>query len=115
MKRLIFIAIMMSFLCSCADRDICRKLEDVESYIMERPDSALKVLESIDRTELTTERSRAHHALLHAMALDKNGIDVTSDSLAMIAVEYYKDNEPQRNYARALYYLGKCYYYRRSV
>ena len=112
MKRLIFIAIMMSFLCSCADRDICRKLEDVESYIMERPDSALKVLESIDRTELTTERSRAHHALLHAMALDKNGIDVTSDSLAMIAVEYYKDNEPQGNYARALYYLGKCYYYR---
>jgi hypothetical protein len=79
---------------------------------MERPDSALKVLESIDRTELTTERSRAHHALLHAMALDKNGIDVTSDSLAMITVEYYKDNEPQGNYARALYYLGKCYYYR---
>ena len=79
---------------------------------MERPDSALKVLESIDRAELTSERSRAHHALLHAMALDKNGIDVTSDSLAMIAVEYYKDNEPQRNYARALYYLGKCYYYR---
>lgn len=29
----------------------------------------------------------------------------------LIAVEYYKDNEPQRNYARALYYLGKCYYY----
>lgn len=112
MKRFIFITAILALLCSCTDREICRKLEDVESYIMERPDSALKVLESIDRAELTSERSRAHHALLHAMALDKNGIDVTSDSLAMIAVEYYKDNEPQRNYARALYYLGKCYYYR---
>ena len=79
---------------------------------MERPDSALKVLESIDRAELTTERSRAHHALLYAMALDKNFIDVTNDSLARIAVDYYKDHDPQQNYARALYYLGKCYFYR---
>lgn len=102
---------MMIVLCSCADRDICKRLDDIESYIMERPDSALKVLESIDKIELTTDRSKAQHALLYAMALDKNGIDVTSDSLALIAVEYYKDNEPQRNYARALYYLGKCYYY----
>ncbi len=102
---------MVIVLCSCADRDICKRLDDIESYIMERPDSALKVLESIDKIELTTDRSKAQHALLYAMALDKNGIDVTSDSLALIAVEYYKDNEPQRNYARALYYLGKCYYY----
>ena len=112
MKRFIFITAILAFLCSCTDREISRKLEDVESYIMERPDSALKVLESIDRAELTSERSRAHNALLHAMALDKNFIDVTSDSLARIAVNYYKDHEPQQNYARALYYLGKCYYYR---
>ena len=86
-------------------------LNDVESYIMEHPDSALVVLEAIDREELTTDRSRAHHALLHAMALDKNWVDVTNDSLALVAVNYYKDNGPRSNYARSLYYLGKCYYY----
>ena len=112
MKRFLFIAAALTILYSCADRTVLRTLYDVESYITERPDSALKVLESIDRATLTTERSRAHHALLHAMSLDKNFIDVTDDSLARIAVDYYKDHEPQKNHARALYYLGKCYYYR---
>ena len=105
-------AAVLALFCSCADREVIRTLDDVESYIMERPDSALKVLESIDRTQLTTKRSRAQHALLHAMALDKNGIDVINDSLSLVAIEYYKENKPQRNYARALYYLGKCYYCR---
>ena len=105
-------AAVLALFCSCADREVIRTLDDVESYIMERPDSALKTLESIDRAQLTTKRSRAQHALLHAMALDKNYIDVTDDSLALIAVNYYKDHKPQKNYARALYYLGKCYYYR---
>ena len=78
---------------------------------MERPDSALAVLESIDRVDLNTARTKAHHALLHAMALDKNYIDVTEDSIAKVATEYYKKHGPRRNYARALYYLGKSYYY----
>ena len=49
---------------------------------MERPDSALSVLKSVDHALLNTKRSRAHHALLHAMALDKNYIDVADDSIA---------------------------------
>lgn len=111
MKRGIVIILSLLWLVSCADRKICNVLDDVESYIMERPDSALAVLEAIDREELTTDHSRAHHALLHAMALDKNWIDVTDDSLALVAVNYYRSHEPRRNYARSLYYLGKCYYY----
>ena len=39
-------------------------------------DSALAILDTIDRTTLTTQKSRAHHALLNAMALDKNLVDV---------------------------------------
>ena len=39
-------------------------------------DSALAILDTIDRTTLTTQKSRAHHALLNAMALDKNFVDV---------------------------------------
>ena len=39
-------------------------------------DSALAILDTIDRTTLTTQKSRAHHALLSAMALDKNFVDV---------------------------------------
>ncbi|MBQ2006691.1 MAG: tetratricopeptide repeat protein, partial [Bacteroidales bacterium] len=78
---------------------------------MERPDSALAVLESMDRSLLSTEADRARHALLNAMALDKNFIDVSDDSLARVAVDYYSKRGDRKYYARALYYLGKAYYY----
>lgn len=96
---------------SCDAYDVQHKLYDVESYIMERPDSALAVLDSMDRSCLTSDRLRAHHALLHAMALDKNFIDVTDDSIAGVAVEYFSKKGPEKYKARALYYLGISYYY----
>lgn len=77
---------------------------------MDHPDSALIVLESIDRNLLVSKESRAHHALLHAMALDKNFIDVSDDSLACVAVDFYSENGPDKYHARALYYLGIAYY-----
>ena len=111
MKRLFLIAAIIPTLFSCTGLNVKRALNDVETYIMESPDSALTVLESIERSSLKTQRSKAHHALLHAMALDKNYIDVTDDSLAQVAVDFYQKHGPMRNRARALYYLGKSYYY----
>lgn len=110
MKRasLLLLIFLFSF---CTPTKVNRNLADIESYISERPDSALAILESIDRTELTTKGSRAHHALLHAMALDKNYIDVTDDSLANIAVNYYQKHGPKKYLARSLYYKGLSYYY----
>lgn len=103
--------IVFSLFLSCTQSQVQKQLLDIESYIMERPDSALAVLESIDRELLVTEEERAHHALLHAMALDKNFIDVADDSLARVAVDYYSENGPEKYYARSLYYLGLAYYY----
>ena len=106
---LIFLSIFVS--AGCSSWRVDNTLTDVETYIMERPDSALMVLDSIDRTLLTTDRLKAHHALLHAMALDKNYIDVDDDSLASIAVRYYSRKGPEKYEARSLYYLGLSYYY----
>ena len=106
---LIFLSIFVS--AGCSSWRVDNTLTDVETYIMERPDSALVVLDSIDRTLLTTDRLKAHHALLHAMALDKNYIDVDDDSLASIAVRYYSKKGPEKYEARSLYYLGLSYYY----
>lgn len=101
----------MLLLLGCERRNTENLLKDVESYIMERPDSALVVLDTMDRSLLVTDRLKAHHALLHAMALDKNYIDVTDDSIANVAVEYYSRKGPEKYEARALYYLGISYYY----
>ena len=102
------------FLAGCTPAKVYSILKDVESYIYERPDSALTVLESINRSNLKSRRSEAHHALLHAMALDKNYIDVTDDSLASVAVRYYQKHGPKKNLVRSLYYKGLSYYYNKE-
>ena len=106
------IFILLSFiLLSCRSYDANRVLQDVDNYIMTRPDSALTVLEGVERRALRTERQRAHHALLYAMALDKNYIDVSEDSIAGVAVDYYSRKGPMKYRARAYYYHGLAYYY----
>lgn len=103
--------VLALFLGGCERIHTRQHLLDIESYIMERPDSALAVLDTMDRSLLVTDRLKAHHALLHAMALDKNYIDVTDDSIASVAVEYYSKKGPEKYKARSLYYLGLSYYY----
>ncbi|MBQ8049338.1 MAG: hypothetical protein IJ271_06755 [Bacteroidales bacterium] len=109
--RIGFIICGLFAMLSCGVSEMKIRLKDVESYIMERPDSALSVLDSMDRTLLTTDRLKAHHALLHAMALDKNYIDVTDDSLASVALDYYSRKGPKKYEARSRYYLGLSYFY----
>ena len=88
-RLLAFLMIMLGQ-CSCASRQTAATLNDVETYIQQRPDSALATIRAIDTTTLTTRSLRAHYALLHAMALDKNWIDTTDVNVVMPAVEYYR-------------------------
>ena len=85
MRRELLYLLFVILASSCVSSPVQTTLDDVESYIMERPDSALSVLDSIDRDLLDTRRLRAQHALLHVMALDKNYIDVTDDSTVYVA------------------------------
>lgn len=112
--RTFLLVLSIVILSGCTSVKVKNTLKDVESYISERPDSALSVLESIERADLKGRRSEAHHALLHAMALDKNYIDVTDDSLASVAVRYYQKHGPKKYLARALYYKGLSYFYNKE-
>lgn len=90
--------------CSCIGYQ--HTLRDVESYINERPDSALEVLQGIPQKSLCTRKDRALFALLYSQALDKNWIDVSDDSLIDLAVRYY---EPRHDYYHSMladYYAG---------
>lgn len=109
--RIVFLFSGLVSLISCGVSEVRDKLNDVESYIMERPDSALAVLDSMDRAILSTDRLKAHHSLLLAMALDKNYIDVSDDSLARVALDYYSRKGPAKYEARSQYYLALSYYY----
>ena len=48
------------------------------------------------------------------MALDKNYIDVSEDSIASVAVNFYSRKGPLKYRARAYYYLGLAYYYQQD-
>ncbi len=115
MKHIIPLFVSVFLACyGCVPSNINNELSDIESYILTRPDSALIVLDSIDRGLLTSNSLRAHHALLHVMALDKNFIDVTDDSISNVAVDFYRNHGKRDYYARALYYHGVAYYNRKE-
>lgn len=104
-----FIALsLVLFLFSCcANHQTAATLNDIETYIKERPDSALATIRAIDTMSLKTPRLRAHYSLLHAMALDKNWIDTTDVIVVMPAVEYYDRHPSGIRRAKAWYYLGR--------
>lgn len=83
-------------------------LNDVESYINERPDSALAVLRSLDSTAAYRgPAQRARAALLHSMALDKSSIDLQTDSVLAPAIAWYEHHGSPDEKLKTLYYLGR--------
>lgn len=96
------------FSCNDAkDSETYRLLLDAERHMDARPDSALTVLEGIDNSELTTNELEAKHALLLSQALDKNYIDLLSDSIIAPAVRYYENHGTPDERLKAFYYRGR--------
>ena len=90
MKRLLtyILTITATLLCvSCSAGKT--ELDDIETYMNERPDSALQVLQSIDISSLTINEVNHYHLLL-AQAKDKCYIDETDDSIMLGVVDHYK-------------------------
>ena len=64
---------------SCADDSaVMEELDWAEAVMEAHPDSALALLDTLDRSRLTTREARARHALLYSQALDKNYIELTT-------------------------------------
>ena len=103
MKHYIYILAIIFCLASCTPHSKhWETLMQVESYIEERPDSALTVLQGMDKEALAGKEEEAKHALLLSMALDKNVIDRTDFEVLQPAIDYYLEkgtpNEKLRTY-----------------
>ena len=105
----ILVFLLMISACNNEASEIGSLLNGIEAYIEEHPEEALKVLESVNREELTTRKLKAKHSLLYSMALDKNYIDVTTDSIIAPAVNYYKYHGTDEERFKSLYYAGRVY------
>ena len=69
----------------------------------------MKILKSVNTRELTTENQKARYALLYSIALDKNFIDVTSDSIIAPAVKYYERHGDRNTRFTCHYYEARIY------
>lgn len=86
----IFATVLLVACRPASQKKIIATLGEVDSYINERPDSALAVLRSINVADLPNPSQRAYYAILHSMALDKCYIDLQVDSILAPAFWYLK-------------------------
>ena len=99
--------IIISFVqCTKQETEYSRILSRAAEMIEQHPDSSLSILNSLKLTSLTNKEERASYALLKSMALDKNYIDVTNDSLTSIALAYYQKHGTPDEKLKAYYYNG---------
>ena len=98
------------FASSCG-REVPAELMEIETYIDESPAKALSALDSIPSVRLKSFEARAKYALLKSMALDKNYVDVLSDSIISPAVKYYARHGSADDKLKTCYYRGLIPYY----
>ena len=109
-RHLILSLLLLSFIvgAGCSGRrEMAAHLSDIASYINDKPDSALAELRAIDTASFHSLRNKAQHSLLHAMALDKCYINVTSDSIIAPAARYYRHHGSADDRMKALLYQAK--------
>lgn len=95
--------------CRRQSGDIDSFLHNAESLMNEHPEDALSIIRHIDRRKIYSSASEARYALLYSQALDKNYVDVTSDSLTAVAVNYYDRHGTKHERAMAHYYQGQVF------
>ncbi len=109
MKNLLFVILSLLLLSACGEsKHNSQLLERADAIMNDSCEVALSILQdSIDTSTLTTERGRAIYAVLLSQALDKNYIDLTSDSIIAPALKYFADGDDPHYAMLTHYYYGK--------
>nr|MBQ5604786.1 tetratricopeptide repeat protein [Bacteroidales bacterium] len=112
--------LLIALLCACSEHkanDLATRnmspretLSRAEELMQTRPDSALMLLEDLNKDALRGRENRAHFALLYSQALDKNYIDRCNDSIIRVAVDYYAPRKDNNRKMLSYYYLGRVQY-----
>ena len=86
-----------------------KRLTSAEALMNQHPDSALAILQGIDRSSLSSDKGKARYALLMSQALDKNYIDTTTFDILQPAIDYYIDKGTPDEKLTTFYYQGRIY------
>ena len=92
--------------CNGANHHADHAIAKAETLMVQKPESALALLQSIDPSAISGDRRRALHALLLSQARHKNWIDEESDTLILQAVNYFSTVDEPHYAMLANYYEG---------
>ena len=111
MKNKFLLIILFTFLFTACGENIriMNVLNEVESYIEAEPQKALSALRDIKDSIGNSYNLKARYALLYSIALDKNYIDLKTDTIIAPAVEYYSRRGTNDDKLLTYYYLGRIY------
>lgn len=118
MKKTLFHLLLFSvFVCitfACQSKDENRIIEKAATLIQTNPDSSLVLLSTLDVDRLKTKRHQARYSLYFSAALDKNYIDIASDSIIKPALDYYQKHGTKREKMLMWYYYGRVLFNNKS-
>ena len=103
-----FLLLLFGLLLVSCQRRADRLISQAGGLMQSQPDSAMHLLQTIDRHSLSGERL-ARYAIIYSIAQNKSGTDTRSDSLLRIAFDYYNRHTDDTLYARSQYYMGKYF------
>lgn len=109
MRNVLFTLCAICTLASCRPSQALLELGRIEGIIQDEPQLALSDLNRIDIKDLRTPKERALHALLLSMALDKNYVDMKTDSLLLPAIRFYSHSSDKYHKFLCLYYQARIH------
>lgn len=104
----IFLSIVL--LCSSCTKEKASTiniLEQISIIADTKPDCAYAAIKNIKHSDLKDRKSIARYSLVYSKVLDKNYIDVTSDSLIAPALQYYSRKRSCKEKSETYYYAAR--------
>ena len=84
------------------------EVERAEKIMEQYPDSALRIMQNVDKSHIHSDKDMARYALIYSEAYYYNSVFVADDSLTSIAANYYKHSDDHAMRARAFFQHGQC-------
>ena len=98
------LSLLLTLMVGCTTHhDVAEQIRRAESLYLDKPDSALEIIRSINPDILRNKHDRALYQLVYSEALYYNRIDSDNDSITRPMIEYYRTSDNHTERARAFY------------
>lgn len=107
--RTLYWLITAGLLFGCGSNPLQDAMERADALMESEPEDAMAVLDSMDVSQLHSNKDKARFALLKSMALDKNWIDKTDFYILQPAIDYYLEKGTPDEKLKTYYYQGRIF------